>query len=153
LLFNSDLTEADQELAGKPQQQFKYWLASLMPDDQLAGYLLGKHLIKQAQQKNLTDENGIVQIIAVNGAMISSAAQQRLAGLQKAIAEDDKSNLLRTLDAGWEPETAGYKTERLAQRYPNANVYWVASDAMTIAVEQTLTKKGQIQGKDYLTGG
>ena len=152
-LFNSDLTEKNKQLAGKPQQKFRYWLASLLPDDQQAGYLLGKDLIEQARQKKLTDDNGAVQIIAINGSIASPAAQHRLAGLQRAIKEDGNSHLVQSVYAYWVKETAYYKAQRLAQRYPDAKVYWAASDLMAIGVEQALSEQGLKQGKDYLTGG
>lgn len=153
LLFNSDFTKANKKLAGKPQQKFKYWLASLMPDDRQAGYLLGKELIEQARQKNLTDKNGRVQVIAINGSIADTPAQHRLAGLQKAIKEDGNSKLLRSVHAYWFQNTAYYKSKRLSQRYPDAKVYWAASDLMAIGVEQALTEHGLRQGRDYLTGG
>jgi ABC-type sugar transport system substrate-binding protein len=153
LLFNSDLIGDDIQLAGKPQQKYKYWLATLMPDDIQAGYLLGKHLIGQARQKNLTDKNGVVQIIAINGSIADTPAQQRLAGLQRAIEEDGNSNLLRNVYAYWLQQKAYYKAIHLSLRYPDTNVYWAASDLMAIGVEQALTEHALIQGKDYLTGG
>ncbi len=153
LLFNSGFTGNNKQLAGKPQQKFKYWLASLLPDDHQAGYLLGKHLIEQARQKNFADKNGTVQIIAINGSIADTPARHRLAGLQRAIKEDGNSNLLRSVHAYWLQKTAYYKAFRLSQRYPDAKVYWTASDIMAIGVEQALTEHGLIQGKDYLTGG
>ena len=153
LLFNSDLTEANKNRAGKPQQKFKYWLASLLPDDHQAGYLLGKHLIGQARQKSFIDKNGTVQIIAINGTIVDTSASQRLAGLQRAITEDGNSKLLQSVNAFWFKETAYYKARHLSQRYTNAKVYWAASDLMAIGVEKALTEQGLVQGKDYLTGG
>ena len=153
LLFNSDFTTANKQLAGKPQQKFKYWLASLMPDDRQAGYLLGKQLIAQARQKNLTDKNGRIQVIAINGSIADTPAQHRLAGLKRAIKEDGNSKLLRSVHAYWFQETAYYKAKRLSQRYPDVKVYWAASDLMAIGVEQALTEHGLKQGENYLTGG
>ena len=153
LLFNSDFTEANKKLVGRPQQQFKYWLASLMPDDDQAGYLLGKHLILQARKKNLADENGMVEIIAINGTIADSPAQLRLAGLRRAIKEDGNSHLVRSVYAYWFKDKAHYKSARLLSRYPKAKVYWTASDLMAVGVNQAFTERGLVQGKDYLTGG
>lgn len=153
LLLNADLRDDDIVLAGKPQQKYKYWLASLMPNDHQAGRLLGKHLIEQARDKNLVDKNGVVQIIAINGAIADTPAQQRLAGLQKAIEEDGNSKLIRISYAYWLQKSAQYKAAHLAQRYPETSVFWTASDMMTIGVEKALAELGLIQGKDYLTGG
>lgn len=153
LLFNADLLGDNLQIAGEPQQNFKYWIASLMPDDHQAGYLLGKYLIAQARKGGLTDKNGTVQVIAINGPLANTAAQQRTEGLLQAIKEDGNSNLLRSLTADWRQNTAYYKATHLLRRYPNANVYWAASDLMAIGVEQALREKGLMQGKDYLTGG
>ncbi|WP_028863035.1 ABC transporter substrate-binding protein [Psychromonas aquimarina] len=152
-LYNSDITEKNKPLAGNPQQIYKYWLASLMPDDRQAGYLLGKYLIEQARLKNFADKNGSVQIIAINGSIADTPARQRLAGLRRAVKEDGNSNLIRSVHAYWLQKTAYYKAFRLSQRYPDTKVYWAASDLMAIGVEQALSEHGLIQGKDYLTGG
>lgn len=153
LLFNSDILANHKLALGQPQDKYKYWLASLMPDDYQAGYILAKTLIKQAKQKGLTDLNGDVQITAINGDMDSSPAQQRLAGLHKAISEDDSTNLLRSVDTDWRKKTASNKAHRLYKHYPNATVYWAASDLIAIAVEETLSEYNLKQGQDYLTGG
>ncbi|WP_028863036.1 ABC transporter substrate-binding protein [Psychromonas aquimarina] len=152
-LFNSDITPKNRKSAGNPQQKFQYWLASLIPDDHQAGYLLGKYLIKQARLNNLTDKNGTVQIVAINGSFLETPSEFRLAGLQRAIVEDGGSNLLRSVYAYWLQETAYDKALALSQRYPETKIYWTASDLMAIAVEQALSEQGLIQGKDYLTGG
>ncbi|WP_019616893.1 ABC transporter substrate-binding protein [Psychromonas ossibalaenae] len=153
LLFNSDLTEPNKQLAGKPQQKFKYWLASLLPDDHQAGYLLGKHLIEQARQKNFADKNGTVQIIAIKGTIADTPTRLRFAGLERAIKEDGNSKLLQSVYAFWDQQQAYYKSQRLSLRYPQAKVYWAASDLMAIGVNNELTENGLRQGKDYLTGG
>tara|TARA_R110001583_G_scaffold22377_1_gene83942 strand:+ start:1560 stop:2672 length:1113 start_codon:yes stop_codon:yes gene_type:complete len=153
LLFNSDLSEANKLLAGKPQQKLKYWLASMMPDNEQAGYLLGKHLIGQARQNNLTSENGLVEIIAINGTIANAPSQSRLAGLQRAIKEDANSILLQSVYGYWSREKVYYKTPRLAKRHPNAKVYWAASDLMAIGADEGLSDLGLVLGKDYLNGG
>jgi ABC-type sugar transport system substrate-binding protein len=56
LLFNSDFSGENKVTAGQPQQKFKYWLASIMPDDEHAGYLFGKYLIEQAREKIIARE-------------------------------------------------------------------------------------------------
>lgn len=153
LLFNSDFTGENKITAGQPQQKFKYWLASLMPDDEHAGYLLGKYLIKQARDKNLSQRNGKVKVIAINGSITDTSSQHRFVGLQRAIKEDGNSELVQSLYAFWLLETAAYKAFHLSKRYPDVNVYWSASDLMSIGVEQALKKRALVQGKDFLTGG
>jgi len=153
LLFNSDFIGENKKIAGQPQQKFKYWIASLMPDDEHAGYLLGKYLIEQARERKLSLENGKVQIIAINGSIADTPSHHRFLGLQRAIKEDGNSELVQSLHAFWLQETAAYKALHLSKRYPNVKVYWTASDLMAIGVEQALTGRGLVQGKDYLTGG
>jgi ABC-type sugar transport system substrate-binding protein len=153
LLFNSDLSTRDKLITGKPQEKLKYWLASLIPDDQQAGYLLGAALIKRAKLQKLVDKHGVVQIIAINGALISSPARQRLAGLQQAIDEDEKSHLLRSVDTNWRAASAANKARRLSQHYPDANVYWAASDTIAIAIEKALKEQNEVQNVNYVTGG
>ncbi|PKG38506.1 ABC transporter substrate-binding protein [Psychromonas sp. Urea-02u-13] len=153
LLFNADIGTEQSPNISDPQQHFKYWLASLMPDDYQAGYLLAKSLIKQAKLKSLTNEQGIIEVVAINGSIGNGPSTQRLAGLQAAVQEEEGSKIVQVVYAEWEQEKAIYQTKRLNQRYPQAKVFWAASDLMAIGVYLALEEQGLQQGKDYLTGG
>lgn len=153
MLFNSDIIPENKKLVGKPREKFKYWLMSLIPDDQQAGYLLGQALIAEARRNNFTNDKNQVEIIAINGTITDTPAKLRLQGLQQAIDEDGNSVLLQSVYAHWLAESASYKAAHLSTRYPNAKVFWAASDLMAIAIFDTLNKKGLIQGKDFITGG
>lgn len=153
LLFNVGIGSEQSNNTSKPQQYFKYWLASLMPDDYQAGYLLAKSLIWQARLKGLTNEKGIIEVVAINGTIGNGPSIQRLAGLQAAVREEEDSKMIQVVYADWEQEKAIYQTKRLNQRYPEATVFWGASDLIAIGVYQALKEQGLQQGTDYVTGG
>ena len=153
LLFNADLSTEHIKLSGYPQQHYKYWLARLMPDDYQAGYLLAKSLIQQAKHKGLSNDKGIIEVVAINGIIDNGPSMQRLAGLKAAIKEEQSSKLQQVVYAQWLQNKAHYQTEHLNQRYPNAKVFWAASDLMAIGAYQALSKQGLQQGVDYVTGG
>jgi len=153
ILFNADVTKDYIQASSRPQQKYKYWLASIMPSDFQAGYQLGKMLINQAREKNMGNSHGFIEVIAVNGTITDTPAQLRLAGLQSAIKEDGNSQLLQSVYAFWDKKTAYYKVSHLQPRYPSATVYWAASDSMAISANKALTEHGLKHGKDYVTGG
>lgn len=153
VLFNADVTKSYIQASGKPQQNFKYWLASIMPSDFEAGYQLGKKLIDKAREKEMGNAHGFIEVIAINGTITDTPAQQRLAGLQLAIKEDGNSHLLQSVHAFWDKKIAYYKVSRLQPRYPKAKVYWAASDLMAISTHQALSDLELEHGKDYVTGG
>lgn len=153
LIYNTDIASEHSKKIGHPQQYLKYWLARLMPNDYQAGYILAKSLIKQARQQKLTNDKGEIEIIAISGVIGDSPSIQRLAGLKVAIKEEKNTKLLQIVYANWKQEKSLYKTHKLHQRYPQAKVYWAASDLIAIGVYQALSKRGLQQGKHYITGG
>ncbi|WP_108650734.1 type 1 periplasmic-binding domain-containing protein [Dongshaea marina] len=64
---NSDLSRDERKKLGEPRERYKSWIGKMSPDDSYAGYLLGKKLIEKAREKNLTDKQHQIQIIAIAG--------------------------------------------------------------------------------------
>lgn len=133
-LFNANIAENNQRLAGKPRQFFSYWLASLMPDDEAAGYLLAKRLIHQARENQLTDTNSTVYMAGISGTITDSPAILRQQGLERAVKEDGNVELVQVVNAYWQQDTARFKATHLINRYPNIKVFWTASDLMSLGV-------------------
>jgi ABC-type sugar transport system substrate-binding protein len=152
-LFNADIEERHRKTSGNPGQFFHYWLGSMMPDDENAGYLLGKQLIGRARQLTLNEKNGHVYIVAINGTITDSPAIDRLNGLKRAIAEDGNATLQQSVYSFWEKDIARTQATHLHLRYPNVRVFWGASDLISIGISESLSQSGWIQGKDYVTGG
>ncbi len=153
LLFNADIADKYRRLAGYPREKYSFWLASLMPDEQEAGYILGKALINRARELGLQDSSGFVNLVALNGIMKDSLGSLRFNGLEQAVAEDSKVNLLASVQADWEQDTARRHAGYLTKMYPNIHVFWAASDLMAIGVSEGMRQSGLVQGKDYWTGG
>ncbi|WP_087025536.1 ABC transporter substrate-binding protein [Thaumasiovibrio subtropicus] len=153
ILFNADISDENQALAGNPQQKFKYWVARVMPDDEGAGYLLAKSLIAQARHKGLADADGHVKIVAINGTITDSPAILRAEGLYRAVKEDGNASVVQHVHAFWEQDTARFKAARLQTRFPDSRAYWAASDLMAIGINEALNDLGWRQGADYVTGG
>ena len=152
-LLNADITDKNRSLIGEPQQKYKYWLASLIPADESAGYLLGKSLIKRARELELQNSDGKVNIVAINGTLADSPAIDRLKGLKRAVADDGNVEILQSVHSYWRQDTARYQANRLFQRFPVIHVYWAASDLIAIGINEALSKQQQVQEKDYVTGG
>lgn len=138
---------------GLPGEKYKQWIFEYLPDDTHSGYLLAKTLIDAAIKQDLTDENGVVHIIAISGHETSSASVLRNKGLMQAISEYPNVELHQTVFAGWKRDKARELSKRLIARYPEVTVVWSASDKMAMGVCEAIREQGKKPGRDILTGG
>lgn len=116
---------------GAPREKFPYYIGEMLPDDELAGYLLAKYLI-ELQQKRVPGDT--VNIVGINGPLSNGPAQARLHGLERAVTGFSDVNLLQVVNARWEPEIAEFMFKGLLSRYrvDGITVVWAASDGMAL---------------------
>ncbi len=134
-----------------PQEKNPFWIAQITPDNVEAGYRLAEKLVKEAKGAGNT---GVIEILALGGAQASASGEERIAGLNKYVAEHKADVKLNQLTyAEWKRDKASESIELLAKRYPNSKVFWCASDGMAYGVKDALTKAGKKVNKDYFTGG
>lgn len=135
---------------GSPRQYFQNYIGEMLPDDEMAGYELAKYLI---QRSSKSSEDGAVNMVAISGPYGTSASIQRERGLQRAIEEYSKTNLLQIVRANWERGRARRTFNKLILRYPNVGAVWTASDGMALGVFDALTTLAPNYRKNILVGG
>ena len=153
IFINQGFLGEVRETMGGPGERYKHWLFEFLPDDTHSGYTLAKVLIEKALSNGLVDEQGVVNVVAINGHEKSSASILREEGLKRAIGESPNARLLQVAHAGWKREKAQELTEGLLKRYPQVKVIWSASDMMGLGITEGIRMSGRSPGENVLTGG
>ncbi|MFT7561615.1 MAG: ABC-type sugar transport system substrate-binding protein [Flavobacteriales bacterium] len=140
--FNSDIPLEYRDKVGLPGENFNYWLAHLVPDDENAGYTLGKFLLEYVPKDDTQ-----ISIGALSGGYSSFMANLRLQGLQRALDESTsrKDQLRQAIPASWDGQDTQAKVAGLISRYNDINVIWGGNAKIAIEAEKALSTQ-QING-------
>ena len=152
LIFNTDIPEKDRRKIGQPRGKFSNWIGHIHPDDMKAGFDLANALIKAARKKAKASTTTKIEVIGISGEYVSSAALLRNNGLKSAVKENGDV-LRQIIFADWNKEIATKKTKTLMDRYPNASVFWAASDSMSLGIIESIKSSGKTPGKQIMSGG
>lgn len=79
-VYNS-VQQAERSALGHPRGRLPYWLGSLVPRAEDAGYLTAKALIEDGLRSGLADRQGKLQMIALYGDRSSDTSVRRNQGL------------------------------------------------------------------------
>lgn len=142
---NSTLTADQQRIAGSSRGRYPNWIGSLVPDDEEAGYLMAKTLLRQSATNGAP-----LQVLAFSGGKQTPASQFREHGLRRALAEYPQARLLQMVYAGWTKERAYEQGLQLLKRYPLAKVIWSANDEMAFGAMRAAEQLGRKPGRDLL---
>lgn len=144
-----------REQTGKPRERFNFWLGSLEPNAEDAGYLTAKALIQAGfERPELHDEHGKLQLLAIAGDRSTPSSIARNRGMRRAVHETGSKVVLRQEVYGeWRREKAQLQAEVLYQRYPQARLVWSGNDLMAFGAMQSWQARGGVPGKDALFSG
>ncbi|WP_286239103.1 ABC transporter substrate-binding protein [Neptuniibacter halophilus] len=134
---------------GSPRQYFPWYIGEMLPDDEMAGYVLAKYLI---QQSLINHPNHPATLVAISGPFGTSASLEREKGLMRAVEEFPDTELYQVVRANWEREKAQRAFEHLLKRYPDISAVWTASDGMALGVADALEGMDDSQAT-ILVGG
>nr|WP_319393277.1 ABC transporter substrate-binding protein [uncultured Desulfobacter sp.] len=149
-LLNAGLDSEGYEKVGIPQNQYRYWLGEMLPDDEQAGFNLANALLDHAAKKDASrNQEGKIVMIGLNGPTAEMAAVAREKGLQKAIRNRGDAKLLQVVPVNnWNSKLAQHAFLGMLSRYEGQQpgVLWAASDNMALAAFEG-TKPIQRKGK------
>ena len=134
--LHSTLTPEQQTLVGGSRERYRNWLGSLVPNDEEAGYLMGRALIALAGGKP-------AQMLAFSGIKQTPSATLRLDGLRRALAEAPQVQLRQELYGEWRQQRAYEQASALLPRYPQVSLVWSANDEMAFGVMQAAQGQGR----------
>ena len=152
-LFNADVAEENKHKVGEPGEKYPYWIGKMMPEDTMAGYMLANLLIDTAIRNQKVDEDGKVHVVGISGTFVETASTARAEGLEMAVSRRDDVVLHQTVYASWDKHTSKSMAKGLMSRYPQATVFWAASDLMSIGIIEAIEAKKRKPGIDFFTGG
>lgn len=136
LIVNTNLDRQDKRNVGEPRERFAYWLGSVYPNDQQAGYLLGEELLKIAQSKS---KISTFPLLSFAGTRDTSVSTNRIKGLKKFVDDySDKVILQQTMYGGWDKSIVKKMMPKLLRRYPSTNIYWSAGGGMSLGILDSL---------------
>lgn len=139
--LHSTLTPEQQSIIGGPREHYRNWIGSLVPNDEEAGYWMGKGLI--AQQKGQPGS-----LLAFAGVRHTPSSSLREAGLHRALAEHPEIKLEQLAYGEWKRQRAYEQALLLLRRYPDVRLVWAANDEMAFGVMQAAQELGRQVGRD-----
>lgn len=142
-LFNvhSTLTESQRERTGNPRERYRNWIGSLIPNDEEAGYLMGKALASLKSP-------GPAELLAFGGVPQTPSAQLRNLGLLRALAEHPEIRLRQLVNGEWSRQRAYAQAQTLFARYPDVRLVWSANDEMALGAMAAVRERGLRPGRD-----
>lgn len=149
--FNAGFPENSP--VGKPREKYKHWIGLMHPDDEHAGYLLGRSLIEAAGKLPDRKNNDAIEMVALEGNRMSEASNLRTKGLKRALSEHPDVKLHQYFHTKWSRKLGGNAFSMTRQRFPETTVFWAASESMAIGVIEEAAGVGWVPGTDFVTGG
>lgn len=134
--LHSTLNQEQLAIVGRSRERYAEWIGSLVPNDEQAGYLMGRALIDLAQGQS-------AEMLAFTGIKQTPSATLRLEGLQRALAEAPHVRLIQALYGEWKQQRAYEQASGLLQRYPEVSLVWSANDEMAFGVMQAAQEQGR----------
>ena len=119
------------------------WVCHTSPDNVVNGYNTAKALFDAMGGKG--------QIFVCQGLLGNTAANDRYAGLQQALAEYPDIEVVADDTANWNTDEALALVETWLTQYPDVGGVWCANDNMATGALQALDNAG-LKGKVGVTG-
>jgi ABC-type sugar transport system substrate-binding protein len=151
----SGIQEELRPQVGVPRGKFPFWLGSLEPNAEDAGYLTAQALIQKAlKMPPLRDGQGKLQMVAIAGDRSTPASIARNQGMRKAVREAQGMVVLRQEVYGeWRQDKARDQALGLFQRYPEVRLVWAGNDLMAFGAMDAWRQQGGLPGTDALFSG
>lgn len=146
-VVNNALTANQQRLLDERQSRYPDWIGSMIGNDEEAGYLMLKELIRR---HGPLAPGQYIDLLAFSGVKNTPVAQSREQGLQRALAEHPEVRLRQMVYGEWNRQRAFEQAQQLLKRYPQTQLIWSANDEMALGAMEALEQQGRRPGKDAL---
>lgn len=154
LMAFSGLGEADAAEGRRLQAQFPFWLGSIEPSAETAGYLTAQALIEQARiHSHAFASDGKLHLFAIAGDRSTPSSVQRTRGMHKAVAEHADVVLEQVVFGDWSGDKAEEQASWLYRRYPQARLVWSGNDEMALGAIRAWKERGGRPGADAWFSG
>lgn len=149
LLLNS-LTEEQEEPLGGPREKLKYWLGTITPDNEIAGYEMATSLASSAGKLGLQTDN--ISLLTLAGDFKTPASLLRLAGLERALATSPQLDETRRMTVNWSEQEA-YERTKIFLQGTTVDAVWAANDNIAEGAIRAIREIGKVPGNDVVVAG
>lgn len=137
--LNSYISTAQYKVLGKPREKFTHWIGHIAPNDIKAGKQLMQALLKIYRQRNHCDQTVCgAKIFGFTGLPYAAVSQQRVKGVEEAVAIDRTSDLYNNVAGNWRKRVVLEKMAIVLQRHKDIDVFWAASDNMAWGIVEAM---------------
>lgn len=153
LMVFSGIPEELHAQTGRPRERYPFWLGSMEPRAEDAGYMTAKALIQKARtMPQLRGADGKLHFMAVAGDRSTTVSIARNKGMLRAVQEAKEVVFTQQVYGEWLRERAFEQAKVLYKRYPDARLVWSGSDQMAFGAMEAWRQQGGRPGQDALFG-
>ena len=153
MAFSARDEKSDRFGMAGPRERYRFWIGSLEPDAEEAGYLTARSLIAKGRKAKLPHVDGKLLLLAIGGSGTTPTSLNRSAGMRRAVAEAGDVTLLQEVYADWDRLRAEEQSTTLYKRYPQARLVWAGNDLMAFGAMDAWRNKGGKPGQDAFFSG
>jgi ABC-type sugar transport system substrate-binding protein len=77
----------------------------------------------------------------------------RIGGMRHSLTSETGITIMETVLTDWRREQGYDAAAKFIATYPQAKIFWTASDSLALGAIDALEKKGMAPGRDFITGG
>ncbi|WP_417841484.1 ABC transporter substrate-binding protein [Terasakiella sp.] len=148
-LLNS-ITDQQRQFIGRPGQIFKYWLGSITPDNDKAGYEMAASLLDFAHARNW---QAPYSVLTLGGDNRTPASLERNGGLGRLLNENTGLREIHRAYTNWSKDQAFDETSKYLANAPAPKLIWAANDNIALGAIAAMTKYKLKAGQDYAVAG
>ncbi len=150
LFLLSKLTLKQRRILERRNIDLRGIVASIVPDNEIAGYEMAQSLIDTARLLN--PDRKEIRLLALTGDTTTALGLERELGMMRAIADNPDVKLVHAIPVQWNEDLAYARTGSVLSR-TNVDVIWSASDAISFGAQRAAVDAGLVPGKDVLFSG
>ncbi|MEM9630292.1 MAG: ABC transporter substrate-binding protein [Pseudomonadota bacterium] len=125
-------------------------VASIVPDNETAGYEMAQSLFERARALNPDSEE--IRLLSLTGDTSTPAGLERELGMMRAVADNHDVRLVHAIPVNWSEEVAYHRTGGVLAR-TQVDVVWAANDEIAFGAQKAAIEAGRTPGEDILFSG
>jgi len=147
-IINSNISKNNKKSVGKLRRKFENFIGHIAPNEQQVGYDLAKYLVKYHREFN---PDGRLKVGAIATSKNKIKSKLRLKGLEKAIKEEYRTKLYKTVYSPSSSQESYMKASRLIKKYYDLNIIWAETDLISLGANDAI--KDNELSNQTITGG
>lgn len=142
---------AIERAIGSPRDRYPHWIGSLSSNETGAAQALTERLYRAIKRTDTKPDKNY-SLLAFNGLKATSSAILRREGLIRG-ADQNNIDINRIFEFSWSPDVATKSLQQALAMYPNTELFWAASDVISLSVIEKMKALGKQPNVDFYTAG